>query len=72
MLLNWKSLEKQNPPIESNKENLLLPMAQFPVTIYPLHGTVCLFVCFHTRSPGVGIIGSQGESQGILVKYHVF
>ena len=24
----------------------------------------CLFVCFHTRSPGAGIIGSQEESQG--------
>ena len=26
----------------------------------------CLFVCFHTRSPGAGIIGSQGESQGLM------
>ena len=26
----------------------------------------CLFVCFHTRSPGAGIIGSLGESQGGL------
>ena len=28
---------------------------------------VCLFVCFHTRSPGAGIIGSQGESQGLCI-----
>ena len=27
----------------------------------------CLFVCFHTRSPGAGIIGSQGESQGLYI-----
>ena len=25
---------------------------------------VCLFVCFRIRSPGAGIIGSQGEFQG--------
>ena len=25
-------------------------------------------VCFHTRSPGAGIIGSQEESQGLCIK----
>ena len=26
-----------------------------------------MFVCFRTRSPGAGIIGSQGESQGLYI-----
>ena len=31
------------------------------------HNECFLFVCFHTRSPGAGIIDSQGESRGLCI-----
>ena len=34
---------------------------------YSFSKTTSLFVCFRTRSPGAGIIGSQGISLGRLV-----